>query len=74
MIGGVEKKMARVSFSKPDDLLKTSSKVLDLERGSRRLIIGIPRNVVEILKLEKGDSLTWIDYDPETGIIRLKKD
>ncbi len=64
-------------FSKPTDLFEPTSRVLDGEdlTGVKGLglIICIPKSVVEALKLEEGDQLIWIDYDPETGIIRLKK-
>ena len=67
--------MARRRFYKPRDLFKPTSRVLDGEdlTGVKGLglIICIPKSVIEALKLEEGDQLTWIDYDPETGIIRL---
>ena len=68
--------MAR-RFMKKTDLFEPTSRVLDGEdlTGVKGLglIICIPKSVVKALKLEEGDQLTWVDYDPETGIIRLKK-
>ena len=65
------------TFKEPNDFFEPSSRVLDGEDLSGikglGLIICIPKSVIEALKLEEGDQLTWIDYDPETGIIRLKK-
>jgi len=64
-------------FSKPTDLFEPTSRVLDGEdlTGVKGLglIIRIPKSVVEALKLEEGDQLTWIDYDPKTRIARVKK-
>lgn len=64
-------------FSKPSDLFQPTSKIIDGEKLSGiegvGLLIIIPKVVVEALGLRAGDHLEWIDYDSETGIIRLRK-
>jgi len=64
-------------FMKKADLFEPTSKVLDGENltGVKGfgLVIAIPKSVAKALKLKPGDQIVWIDYDPKTGIARVKK-
>lgn len=35
-------------------------------------LVSIPESVVEKIKLKEQDVLQWLDYNEESGIIRLK--